>query len=816
MFDSDGEENSEPFRLTINESFAKKYEHKKRQEELSQLRDKYGEEEAVLAMKLDRKQRRPRRYEEEAEDDYDDEDDEDSESDEEEDEVGELVTPEVDAQILKTIAKIRSRDPSVYDSQTNFFTEEEIKKAHERWQEKQRALKSSEKPMHLKDYHRMRLLDGEAEDEEEGGNKKTDEDAILPHSAEQEKLKDEFKMAIDGAFEQTDDADDGFLKIRNKSQDELDQEEEEYRKFLLDVMTAEGDKGLKEWKDFMDGGGRVGEGKQVDENEVFLMEYILNRGWVDKDATRIPTYNEIVDDDEDEDAVEEAEEFERQYNFRFEEEGGAQIVTHARNIPNSVRRKDDKRARQREEREARKKEEKVQKMEELKRLKNLKKMEILEKLKKIQEMAGFRGDIDGAFDDEDGSQGKGKSKPKTLQIAGLDEIDLEEDFDPEKYDQKMSRVFGDDYYEDGDAVKKPDFGDDIDISDIVPSAAKDDFGVDYDQSQGDDENFIMDADYLPGGELYDEAGGKPKSKKQERREKKKEKKKQKRALEDLEGGDYEGYGDDAVDDEHAEGEPSNKKAKMTLNEYLDEYYQLDYEDMIGDIPTRFKYTKVEPDSFGLNPVEILMADDADLNTYLSLKKLAPFRRPDVVQRDMQKFRKSKKKRLREFRKKLEEQAQADGVDLSGALTNAGGSGGNGRKSKDGANKGQDAASKTTVAGTTGKTDGAKAGKKKKKKEETEVTEETGDRQHEANDGESGEKKKKKRKHCDGEASREKDDLQKASEGSEEVSTATKDGESEKKKRKKDKHGLGGKVFGKDKTKKSGKISKERLESYQVK
>ncbi len=47
---------------------------------------------------------------------------EDSESDEEEDEEGELVTPEVDAQIMKTIAMIREKNPMVYDSNIQHFS----------------------------------------------------------------------------------------------------------------------------------------------------------------------------------------------------------------------------------------------------------------------------------------------------------------------------------------------------------------------------------------------------------------------------------------------------------------------------------------------------------------------------------------------------------------------------------------------------------------------------------------------------------------------------------------------------------------------
>jgi protein KRI1 len=201
----------------------------------------------------------------------------------------------------------------------------------------------------------------------------------------------------------------------------------------------------------------------------------LNRGWIDKSERSVnpPRYKDIVgeedkassvDEAEDMEALEESERFEKKYNFRFEEleatagpgssYSAVAVTTHARNIDGSVRRKDSRRSEQRKKKIDRKEEEKVQKMEELKRLKNLKKKEIWDKLKKVQEISGC------------------KSEDK---IAGLIEgVDLEGDFDPEKWDSKMTEVFDDEYYGDVDKLKKPNFGDDIDIGDLGVDLSDDD------------------------------------------------------------------------------------------------------------------------------------------------------------------------------------------------------------------------------------------------------------------------------------------------------------------------------------------------------
>ncbi|CAI8028399.1 Protein KRI1 homolog [Geodia barretti] len=81
--------------ITINKAYAAKYEAKKRAEELSKLRDQYGDVPLEAS--------------------------ESSSSEEEEDEDAEMLTADVEKDFLRTLSLIHSRDPRIYDNKTQFF-----------------------------------------------------------------------------------------------------------------------------------------------------------------------------------------------------------------------------------------------------------------------------------------------------------------------------------------------------------------------------------------------------------------------------------------------------------------------------------------------------------------------------------------------------------------------------------------------------------------------------------------------------------------------------------------------------------------------
>lgn len=354
----------------------------------------------------------------------------DSESDYIEDDEGALVTPQIDAQILKTLAEIRSRSGKIYDPETRFFDEKDLERAEEDWV--QRAGKEGEK-VTLTDYQRERLLKGELHSEESNGEE-ADFDRPMTHYEEQEQLKREFKLALDGGEDESDEAEEIFRK-RPKTAEQQAKEEEDYRAFLLENLSKSENarESMGDWLSYK--ADQKGTKTSVDPEEQFLIDYVLNRGWVDQEKKVTPDYERIIQaDEEDLEAVEKAEEFETALNFRFEQPGAAQVITYARNIEGSMRREESKRKEQRAAKKARKEAEVVQHQEEVKRRKNELKAELQEKLRKIQEVAAIKGkpleDLDAALDLEDS-----------------------EDFDLEEHDRKMGTLFDQEFYGEDDDEK---------------------------------------------------------------------------------------------------------------------------------------------------------------------------------------------------------------------------------------------------------------------------------------------------------------------------------------------------------------------------
>ncbi|XP_077356461.1 protein KRI1 homolog isoform X2 [Festucalex cinctus] len=453
--------------------------------------------------------------------------------------------------------------------------------------------------------------DEDSDSDDEEAAKRRQRAASPSYIHEQKQLKESFRKFVQDSDEDDDNngsGEEGLLTRRMKSQEEKDKEEADYVEWLkgqADYDASEEVKDMKYLREYWND-------PELDEKECFLRDYVLNKRYKDDDDDdddeRIPTYEEVVQEDSEEEGesfLEQQQSFERSYNFRFEEPDALQIKTYPRNIATSVRAKDDRRKRKREEVKERKKMEKQQKQEQLKQLKNLKRTEIMEKLKTLKALTG---NDDLAFS----------------------QADLEGDFDPQHHDQLMQKFFGDDYYEEQED-EKPQFEDDDKVEehwnwDMWTGEDREQFEDDaaYDASEPhcDDQDFIMDADYDPSQHSV--------SKKN-----KKERKKMKKA-------DMPQMGKKKKKSHFAEvvtkSKPVFDPQEKSFEQYLDEYYKLDYEDIIDDIPCRFRYRQVLPNDFGLSTDEIFNADDKDLNRWCSLKKTCMYRSDQEEMNDLRNYK----------------------------------------------------------------------------------------------------------------------------------------------------------------------------------
>ncbi|GBL73152.1 Protein KRI1 [Araneus ventricosus] len=483
--------------------------------------------------------------------------------------------PEIEKDFLKTLSLLKSKDPRIYDENTKFFKEEDIPKEPK---------VKKEKPMFMKDYERKIVLEqnGMFVDEDDEDNEHLRQRPLLTNK-EEEEIKKSFQQAVPDSDEEED-----LLQVRTKTKAEEEKEEVDYKQWLeteKDMLFLN-----KCWND-----------PKISEDEKFLRDYILNKRYLTDDKPgEIPMYDEITQDidllNEDEKYLEKQERFEHKYNFRFEEPDEEFIKSYPRTVGDSLRRENNKRKEKREEYAERKRKEKEQKREELKRLKALKRKEIEEKFLKLKEASG-------------------------QDQLNLDESDIESDFDPDKHDRKMREMFDDDYY-DVEEEQKPEFEYDEEID-----------NENWDRWTRDEMNHFQNT--------VDESGEGSASEEEEDDSKN-----------DLRSQFEQEMIDSTTSNKKKRGRKKSLFAKIlsqpkalydpngkSFDEYVDEYYKLDYEDIIGDMPVRFKYRNVVPNDFGLTVDEILAAQDKELNRWCSVKKTCQYRDDKDEIYDVQAFKK---------------------------------------------------------------------------------------------------------------------------------------------------------------------------------
>ena len=279
------------------------------------------------------------------------------------------------------------------------------------------------------------------------------------------------------------------------------------------------------------------------------------------------------------------------------------------------------------------------KEEKLRRLKNAKREELERKMKQVKAVLGAKVEAKTTSSTESGTNidGENKDNDRSLDRDGVPPMDeaaimklLEGDYDPEKFEKHMQEAFGDDFYEKEDEEWKTD-------EDVRKTLRKDgdlpmeDYD-DYDADGGDGE----EEDDFDDDDDEDEA---------------------ERGEDRQEDGYYGEEGEDGYDQEedHREETPLERKVRAKLTDKL---YELDYEDIVAGMPTRFKYREVEPNDFGLSTEEILLARDSTLKQFVSLKKMAPYNEGgeyQVSSRKRRKFREMLQQDIEDAEKRMKEQ-----------------------------------------------------------------------------------------------------------------------------------------------------------------
>ena len=462
--------------------------------------------------------------------------DSDSGEDSDPEEQAALLSGEIfDDEFLRVYKALKRNDPIIYDTSVKFMSDDAAPAASSSRSNR------DEMPaeMSLMDYH-VKLMK-----EKQGV---TEEDDPEAHSK-------------NGYFEELSD-----IKNELKAALSDDEDEELFRPIVKKETKKNSDVPQRQSLDL---------GEPENDADQFLQQFIMNKPFLRETSfgsktTEPSAYCGFDQESEKEDSIHQSIATEAKH--RFEEAGSSEIRRYPRTLTAArdlvVR---EEKSAKRKEAKARKKSEKS---EDLKRFTDLRRQELSAKLSKLQQTSGNRRFMDPAADG----------------FAFQSLVD-DDQFDPDKHDEKMRTLFDSDYYElDADGQKPEfDFIEGID-DDIDPDEEREDCG----------QEVIKDAerDDVDEEEEEEEEGSESGSRKLSRKIKKQRKRRVK---------------------------------KVDLDQLPD------YDDVVGGLPVRFKYCRVTPNDFGLSAEEILFSDEKELNAWVSLKKAVSFRAEQEEQGDLLRY-----------------------------------------------------------------------------------------------------------------------------------------------------------------------------------
>ncbi len=183
-----------------------------------------------------------------------------------------LATEELDVQLSATLKAIRNKDPRIYDKNVIFIQDDLVQGDAPR--------EKLEKPVHLQDYHRNKLLQGDvgaSEDVEDAPSKP------MTFGQEQDALKKSILTEINALDGEGSDGDDGETFFKRKTRKKLAANGNGKEKPLAPKITE-------------------ADVANADKNpELYLSNFMAARAWVPSESTNWQPFESDDDDDSNED-----------------------------------------------------------------------------------------------------------------------------------------------------------------------------------------------------------------------------------------------------------------------------------------------------------------------------------------------------------------------------------------------------------------------------------------------------------------------------------------------------------------------------------